>query len=120
MTLLQKAARVINRIALPLVSSPAFTRLTGNRMTVVTYTGRRSGRSFSIPVAYRRAGDRVSIDVMLPDQKSWWRNFTKDGGPIAVRIDGIDRAGHAVALRQGERVRVEVELLPPPQRSPSE
>ncbi|WP_405109787.1 hypothetical protein OG559_29185 [Micromonospora sp. NBC_01405] len=112
MTLLQKMAKVVNSVVHPLVSSPTFSRLTGNRMTVITYTGRRSGRSFSIPVAYRRTEDCVIIDVALPDQKSWWRNFTGDGGPIAMRVVGVDRSGHAVARRQGEMVRVEVELLP--------
>ncbi|WP_433350135.1 hypothetical protein [Micromonospora sp. CA-111912] len=120
MTLLQKMAKVVNNVVLPLVSSPTLSRLTGNRMTVITYTGRRSGRSFSIPVAYRRTGDRVSIDVALPGQKGWWRNFTRDGGPIAMRVDEIDRPGHAVARRQGEMVLVEVELLPLHKRSSSE
>src|SRR3954463_15713167 len=56
------------------------TRLIGpvvNRyLTVVSYTGRRSGRTFSTPVGYRRAGDVVTTQVMMADAKSWWRNFT--------------------------------------------
>lgn len=77
------------------------------RFTVVTYTGRRSGRTFSIPVGYRRDGDTVTIGAMFPDAKKWWRNFTGDGGPIALDLDGVRRTGHAVARRPG-RGQVEV------------
>lgn len=76
------------------------------RFTLVTYTGRRSGRTFSTPVGYRRDGDTVTIGVMLPDAKRWWRNFTGEGGPITLDLDG-GRDGHAVARRSG-RSQVEV------------
>ncbi|MBW0104655.1 hypothetical protein [Pseudonocardia sp. KRD291] len=78
----------------------------------MTYTGRRSGRTFSIPVAYRREGDELTIPVELPDRKTWWRNFTGDGGPILVRLGGVDRAGHGTAVRGAEGVRVSVRLTP--------
>ncbi|GGK68097.1 hypothetical protein Sme01_13290 [Sphaerisporangium melleum] len=78
---------------------------------MVTYTGRRSGRTFSTPVAFRRAGDTVTIDVMLPDSKTWWRNFADQGGPISLELDGVDRTGHAVAHRgKAGRVVVTVSL----------
>ena len=73
----------------------------GKGVTTVSYVGRRSGRTFSTPVAYRRAGDQVTIVVDLPDTKNWWRNFTDGGGPITLRLDGTDRAGHAIAHRTG-------------------
>jgi len=78
--------------------------------TVITYTGRRSGRTFSTPVAYKRDGNTVTIGVQMPDAKSWWRNFL-DGGPITLRLDGADRAGHAVSRRDDRgRVTVTVRL----------
>jgi hypothetical protein len=76
------------------------------RFTTVTYTGRRSGRTFSIPVGYRRDGDTVTITVMFPDAKTWWRNFLGQGGPLTLDLDG-GRDGHAVARRTG-RGQVEV------------
>src|ERR1700712_2800945 len=66
-------------------------------MTVVTYRGRRSGTVVSLPVSFVHDGDEVSIGVALPDQKSWWRNFTGDGHPLSIRLDGADRTGHGVA-----------------------
>ena len=49
---------------------------------------------------------------MTPDSKTWWRNFTEEGGPITlVGLDGADRTGHAVAHRDDRgRVTVRVRL----------
>ncbi|WP_106194583.1 hypothetical protein [Umezawaea tangerina] len=86
-------------------SSPRFGRAVSRYLTVVTYTGRRSGRVFSTPVGYRRVGDVVTIGVQFPDAKKWWRNFLGEGGPISLELDGVERGGHAVA-RRDERGRV--------------
>lgn len=97
----------VNACVLTLRSSPRWGRLLQRHLTVVTYTGRRSGRTFSTPVGYRRADDIVTIPVKLPDAKNWWRNFLGDGGPISLHLDGVDRPGHAVA-RRDDRGRVTV------------
>jgi hypothetical protein len=103
----------VNARVVALRSSPRWGRLVNRYLTVVTYTGRRSGRTFSTPVGYRRRGDVVTIPVGLPDAKTWWRNFTGDGGPIRLELDGVARAGHAVARRDARgRVTVEVRLTP--------
>ena len=95
----------------PLVVSPRWGRLTGRWMTVVTYTGRRTGRTFSIPVAYSRQGDQITIRVELPEKKRWWRNFLGEGGPILLRLGGVDEPGHAVAHRdEAGKVTVAVQL----------
>lgn len=108
----QTLAAGVNAVVRPLVLSPRWGRFVGRSMTVVTYTGRRSGRSFTIPVAYRREGDEVTIRVELPDRKNWWRNFTGEGGPLSLRLDGVERTGHAVASRAGRRALVTVRLDP--------
>ncbi|MBI0379414.1 hypothetical protein JBE27_24805, partial [Streptomyces albiflaviniger] len=85
---------------------------------VVTYTGRRSGHTFSTPVAYRRAADVITIAVALPERKQWWRNFTGDGWPISLDLDGADRTGHAVAdVDDKGRVTISVRLDHPPAAS---
>lgn len=83
-------------------------------IVMVAYAGRRSGRTFVTPVAYRRDGDQITIDVMLADTKTWWRNFLGTGGPISPRLNGSDRPGHAVARRDDRgRVSVTVRLDQP-------
>ncbi len=105
--LTRRAVDRVNSGVVALRSSPRLGRLVSRHLTVVTYTGRRSGRTFSTPVAYRRTGDTVTISVKFPDAKNWWRNFQGEGGPILLNLDGVDRTGHAVA-RRDERGRVSV------------
>jgi hypothetical protein len=80
-------------------------------IAILRYTGRRSGRTFSIPVAYRRSGDTITVNANLPQTKTWWRNFLGDGGPVIVQFDGTERSGHAVAAQNDKgRVAVTVRL----------
>lgn len=106
------AARALNRAAVSLTHLPVLGDLVGRSLVEIRYTGRRSGRSFQTPVNYRLDGDRVTIAVMSPDAKSWWRNFLGDGAPITlINFRGSDRTGHAVATRDERgRVRVVVDL----------
>lgn len=100
-----------NRCVGTLRVSPRWGHLVSKHITIVTYTGRRSGRTFSTPVGYRRAGDTVTIGVRLPNAKNWWRNFTGDGGPLSLELDGTDHSGHAVARRDDKgRVTITVRL----------
>ena len=100
-----------NSCMLALRASPRWGPVVRRRLTVVTYTGRRSARTFRIPVGYRRTGDTVTIGVRLPGAKTWWRNFTGTGGPLSLELDGVDRRGHALARRDAAgRVTVTVRL----------
>ncbi|WP_347625845.1 hypothetical protein [Sphaerisporangium sp. B11E5] len=107
----RRAVGRFNSCVMTLHSSPRWGRLISRHLTVVTYTGRRSGRTFSTPVAFRRTADTVTIGVQFPDAKTWWRNFLAEGGPISLHLDGTDRTGHAVARRdEAGRVTVTVRL----------
>lgn len=104
--------RALNRAAVGLTNLPVLGDVVSRGLVEIRYTGRRSGRSFQTPVNYRLDGDRVTIAVMSPDAKIWWRNFLGDGGPITLLdFRGSDRTGHAVATRDDRgRVRVNVQL----------
>lgn len=111
MTAFQKIARIANKAVLPALGVPAVGKALGNSMTVVSYTGRRSGKAFELPVAYKRSGDTVIIEVVAPGQKQWWRNFTGEGGTIGLTLDGGTRTGHAVSARdEAGKVSVKVTL----------
>lgn len=111
MTAFQKIAGIANKAVLPALGVPAISKALGKSMTVVTYTGRRSGKTIHLPVAYRRSGDTVTIFVAAPDQKQWWRNFTGEGGPVSLTLDGGTRTGHAVGSRdEAGKVTVTVTL----------
>ena len=109
--LLMRGAPLFNAPITALAASPRFGALLRRSITTITYTGRRSGRTFSIPVAYRRRGDEIEIVPNMPDAKTWWRNFLGDGAPMSLTLDGIERSGHAVAHRDDTgRVTVWVRL----------
>ncbi|MEB4209307.1 nitroreductase/quinone reductase family protein [Mycobacterium sp. 94-17] len=94
-----RAAPVFNAPISALANSRRFGRLINRNITMLTYTGRRSGRTYSIPVAYTRAGDDIVVSVGMPEAKTWWRNFLDTGGPLTLRLDETEREGHAIATR---------------------
>ncbi|MFS8101432.1 nitroreductase family deazaflavin-dependent oxidoreductase [Lentzea alba] len=103
--------RRINNVMVALRDAPIVGKLVRKGITVVSYTGRRSGRTFTTPVGYRRKGDQVEIQVMMPDAKTWWRNFNGEGGPLTLELDGAEKVGHATSHRDDRgRVTVRVQL----------
>jgi hypothetical protein len=109
--LIMRAAPLFNAPVAAIATSPRLGARLRRSVTLITYTGRRSARTFSIPVAYRRRGDEIEIAANLPDAKTWWRNFVGEGAPMSLALDGAERAGHAVAHRDDKgRVTVHVRL----------
>jgi hypothetical protein len=106
---LHRVFSVVNPRLVALLRSPRGGRLLGGHLTVVSYTGRRSGRRISTPVGYRRSADGVTIPVGMAQSKRWWRNFTGEGAPLSLHLDGVERPGHGVA-RRDERGRVSVSV----------
>ena len=103
--------RVVNPLVRLLLRSPAH-RVVGGRMALITVTGRRSGRTFTIPTGCRRDGDRVTIEVGWPESKLWWRNLTGGGAPVELDIARKHYRGHAVARGdEASGVTVEVDGL---------
>jgi hypothetical protein len=94
-----RAAPVFNAPIAALANSRRFGGLINRNITMLTYTGRRSGRTYSIPVSYRRSGSVIVISVGMPEAKTWWRNFLNTGGPLTLRLDETEHAGHAVATQ---------------------
>lgn len=83
--------------------------LVSRRLTLITVTGRRTGREHTLPVAYQESADGLTIPVMWPERKLWWRNL-RDGAPVRLRLRGADRTGQAHA-RVDDRGGVTVEVL---------
>ncbi|WP_067572156.1 nitroreductase/quinone reductase family protein [Nocardia acidivorans] len=103
--------RRVNGAVVALTEAPVVGALMRRGFVVVTYVGRRSGKTFSTPVFYTRSGDMITIGVAMPDSKKWWRNFLGEGGPISLHLHGVDRRGHAIAWRDAKgRVSVRVRL----------
>jgi len=109
--LLMRAAPIFNAPVAALATSSRFGGLIRRNITMISYAGRHSGRTYTIPVAYRRRGDEIEIAANMPDAKTWWRNFLGDGAPLTLDLDGTQRTGHAVARRdENGHVTVTVQL----------
>lgn len=110
-SLLSPIVNGINTGFSALSQAPLLGSLVSRAITDIRYVGRKSGRTITTPVGYRRSGDRITIAVALPDRKTWWRNFLGAGGPISIRLDGEYRPGFAVAHRDDKgRVSVTIQL----------
>jgi len=101
--------RAINPLVRLLIHSPLH-RLASRRLALITYTGRRSGRRYTIPVGYQMADLQLTITVGSPDHKVWWRSLTGTGAPVELIVRGRRRTGHAVATRTGDQALVRVAL----------
>ena len=66
-------------------------------LTLITVTGRRTGRRYTIPVGYLETADAVVVLVGDAPSKTWWRNYMHPG-PIEVRLRGVPRVGRAVVI----------------------
>ena len=103
--------RTVNPALKSILRSPLH-RLASGRVALLTYTGRRSGREYTIPCFYRDKGDEVTVAVGWPERKVWWRNLTGEGSAVQMLIRGEQVRGHAVATRDPGRdavVRVRVQ-----------
>lgn len=103
----RNGAKGFNTVVMAVMKAPVIGKYARRVTAQITYVGRKSGRTISLLVGYRRTGDTVTIAVAMPDRKKWWRNFLGDGAPMTLQLGEEERTGHAVAHRD-ERGGVEV------------
>jgi len=78
--------KVANPFVRAILRSPLHRMLSGS-LLLVTYTGRKSGRTYTIPVMYAEAGNDLLVYVGRSSEKVWWRNL-KDVASVRVRSEG--------------------------------
>ena len=94
-----RAASIINRAAHALLRAgtrrlnPLMLSLAGSRrlpmLAVIHHRGRRSGRSFTTPLAVRPTAEGFVIPLTFGEQADWFRNVQAAGGCM-VRWKGVD------------------------------
>jgi deazaflavin-dependent oxidoreductase (nitroreductase family) len=57
---------------------------------LITFTGRKSGKTYTTPVDYSQDGDQVTIFT----HADWWKNL-RGGAPVRLRIRGQELQGMA-------------------------
>jgi hypothetical protein len=93
--------RLINPFVIALLRSPIHSLMSKDVM-LITFTGRRSGRSYTTPVSYVREGRAVRC--FTGSAIPWWKNL-RGGASVSLRIRGEDQQGYAEAIR-GEPKRI--------------
>lgn len=82
---------VMNPLMKLLLRSPLRGPL-GKGLLLITFTGRKSGKRYTTPVAYQDRGDTL---ILFVDGR-WWRNLL-GGAPVTVLVDGQRWEGRAEA-----------------------
>jgi len=84
---------VVNTLIRGLLRTPLLSRLLGKRLMTLYVVGRKSGRRYSVPVAYMRTGGGLLVASQFP----WIRNL-RSGHDVAVRLAGRRRAADVRVL----------------------
>jgi hypothetical protein len=78
---------VTRSIVAAVLRSPLHRVLSGST-DLIRYTGRRTGRTITIPTQYALSGSDLLILVARADTKTWWRNFRMERD-LDVLVRGV-------------------------------
>ena len=79
--------RIGNVFVSALLRSRLHRTLSGS-LILISYRGRKSGREFTVPVAYAEDADGLIVFVGHSEAKTWWRSMP--GASVRVRLRGVD------------------------------
>ncbi len=65
---------------------------------LITFTGRKSGKSFTTPVSYSQHDDQVYVFT----HATWWKNL-RNGTAVTLRIRGQDLQGLAEPVAEDKQ-----------------
>jgi deazaflavin-dependent oxidoreductase (nitroreductase family) len=91
---------VVNRIMRWLLSAPGRSRRVGQQLLLLHFTGRKSGRRFVLPVAYRDLGG----GRLLVLTNSGWRANLRGGPDVMVTLLGRQRPARAQLVEEPDAV----------------
>lgn len=74
------------------LTAPGIQKMVGQGVALLAFKGRRTGKSYTIPVSYHRDGDVVTI--VTKRQREWWHNFESSSG-VDLRLAGRMYTGKA-------------------------
>lgn len=92
-----------NPIVAWLLRSPLHGVMSGSTL-LLTYMGRKSGKTFTFPVSYRREGQ--TLWLITRNDKPWIKNIPLAGLPVKAQVQGQEWPARAeiVPLTQAEAV----------------
>ena len=96
----KEATLWFNPMMIMLLKSPLH-RIISNGILLITFTGRKSGKSFSTPTNYLRDGNVLWI-LSWRDRK-WWRNL-RGGTTVNVLLAGKSLEGRGLVIEEEDAV----------------
>ncbi len=88
---------IVNRTMKLILRSPAH-GMVDKTVLLITFTGRKSGKTYTTPVDYSQDGDQVTIFT----HADWWKNL-RGGAPVTVRIRGRELQGLAEPVAEDKQ-----------------
>ena len=79
--ILQRVVRYFNPLMRLVLGSRAH-KMMSSQLMLLSFTGRKTGRSYTTPVSYVRDG----TDLLVPGGGAWWKNLAS--GTTRVRLQG--------------------------------
>jgi deazaflavin-dependent oxidoreductase (nitroreductase family) len=70
-------------------------RLVSGSILLITFTGRKSGQTYTTPVQYMQQGS--TLTVFTQRRRVWWKNL-RGGAPVTLLLRGQPRQATAYAL----------------------
>ena len=81
------------------LTTPGLQGMVGQGVALLSFTGRRTGKSYTIPASYHREDDTVTM--ITKRVRRWWRNF-ETPAEVELRLAGRDYLGKASILTDEE------------------
>ena len=88
---------IVNRTMKFVLRSPLH-GMVDKQILLITFTGRKSGKTYTTPVSYSQSGDQVVIFT----HADWWKNLRNDA-PVSLRIRGVELQGLAEPIAEDKQ-----------------
>lgn len=85
----------LNKLMMWMLRSPLH-KIVSKNIMLITVTGRKSGKTYTLPVSYVQDGDLVLCSTDR-DVRNWWKNL-RDGANVVLQLRGKEVAGYATAI----------------------
>jgi deazaflavin-dependent oxidoreductase (nitroreductase family) len=85
----------VNATLKRLLRMPLLHRLLSDKMLLITFTGRKSGQTYTTPVAYVQEG--ASVVFLVKRFRKWWHNF-EEPAEVTVWLRGKQVTARAEAI----------------------
>jgi deazaflavin-dependent oxidoreductase (nitroreductase family) len=99
--------RIYNPIVILILHSPLHS-LIDKSTILITYTGRKSGKKYTIPVSYVHDGD--TLMMISQKEHSWWKNL-RGGAQVTLYMQGQTLKARGEVFTDAETVANKVLLF---------